>query len=133
MSKVYLDGNLVDGSDIDAKKHRFIGMFREPYKGADGFVGCSCGGYLQTIQAVYDHWLMGHFDIPQYKSIPTYKNHYTGENSNRKTRLPEKIINLYSGYSQPNMLFGQRIEQLDRDSLIAAVGYLLDKMAEERL
>lgn len=132
MSKVYLDGNLVDSSEIDAKKHRFIGMFREPYKASEKVVVCNCGRVLKLYEE-YDHWLMGHFDIPQYGSIPTYKNRYTGEDSNRKTRLPEKIINVYSRYAELNMLFGQRIETLDRDSLIAAVGYLLDKMAEERL
>ena len=130
MSKVYLNGNLVSGSEIDAKKHRFVGMFREPYKGSDGMVMCPCGEYLKSIQAVYDHWLRGHSDIPQYESIPTYKNDYTLEDFD--VRLPDFVIREYKKYATGNMLFGQRIALLDRDSLIAAVGYLLDKIAGNR-
>lgn len=68
-----LNGRYVDDSEIDPVKHKFIGMFREPFSkiGAKlaGYVACSCGHTLQTYEEVFAHWQMGHFDIPQYVNL----------------------------------------------------------------
>jgi len=29
-------------------------------------LACPCGHYLKYIEIVRDHWMLGHFDIPQY-------------------------------------------------------------------
>ena len=33
-----------------------------------GYVMCQCSQILQTIDAVYGHWKLGHFDTPVYCS-----------------------------------------------------------------
>ena len=67
---VYLDGELVEASSVHPSKHRFVGMFRPPhYPLSDGSWAayvCDCGTVLWSVQALKDHWLMGHMDVPQY-------------------------------------------------------------------
>lgn len=71
MSKVYLDGKLVDGSEITPNKHVFVGKFRRPYScfSGAGYVACDCGHILQTFEESFDHWQAGHWDILQYQTI----------------------------------------------------------------
>jgi len=75
MSEVLLNGKKVDFSEVDPKKHKFIGMFRKPYYemerewGIGCYIRCSCQTTLQTVDQTYSHWQRGHFDIPQYADI----------------------------------------------------------------
>lgn len=65
-----LDGKHVDDSIIDSTKHRYIGMFRVPKPFPyNGYVLCPCGCVLQIYEQVFDHYIKGHFDIPQYVTI----------------------------------------------------------------
>jgi hypothetical protein len=81
-TKVLLNGHFVEPQFIDPAKHRFIGNFRFPtcpdaaYKdektGETRYcdaVQCGCGNLLWDKQSVHDHYLMGHFDKPQYVDI----------------------------------------------------------------
>jgi len=69
---VLLDGKLITKSEIDPEKHKFIGTFREVTppdgKGAD-VIMCPCNQTLWTINDVFRHWQLGHFDILQYQTI----------------------------------------------------------------
>ena len=77
MNEAILDGNIVEASKIDAGKHRYLGMFREPFgpkheapfayrppycpvciRSGEGYV---TGGWLC--------YTAGHYDIPQYVTI----------------------------------------------------------------
>lgn len=31
---------------------------------AGSYVMCQCGNVLQTIEAIHEHWRLGHFDYP---------------------------------------------------------------------
>ena len=67
----YLNGKPVDDSTIDPAKHKFIGLFREPYPPdtAGAYYACTCGQILQTVGCVHSHWQMGHMDKPQYVDV----------------------------------------------------------------
>lgn len=69
-SKVLLNGQYVNSKEINPAKHRFIGMYRPP-TGSPGFgyVACTCGSTLQTVEAILTHWQLGHADLPQYVDI----------------------------------------------------------------
>lgn len=72
MKTVYLDGVLTDSTEIDPAKHTFVGMFRPPTAGAymgNGLVACPCGSILHLMSDSFLHWQVGHFDVPQYKTI----------------------------------------------------------------
>ena len=70
---VYLDGQLVNESNIVPEKHKFIGLFRQPSApvsdGSWEVLACSCGLHLWTVQGVQEHWRLGHMDTPQYVSL----------------------------------------------------------------
>ena len=68
---VYLDGELVDSKIIDPAKHRFVGTFRKPWEEhkLGGYILCSCGEVLQTVDRSYAHWQLGHWDYLQYITI----------------------------------------------------------------
>ena len=92
-SQVYIDGNIYPSNVIDPKIHIFIGMFRSPFppnteyldeetgeiKRA-GYIACPCGHMLGYVEAVRDHWQLGHFDIPQYMHESTYFDKLTVHN-----------------------------------------------------
>jgi hypothetical protein len=67
-----LDGKFVKSEEIDPAKHRFIGTFRQPQP-PDGSgcyaVICTCHAPLHTAGAVREHWMQGHFDVPQYITV----------------------------------------------------------------
>jgi len=71
----FLDGKEVKAEEIDPGKHRFIGMFRHPIppysKGWD--IACPCGQILKIVGEETEHWMRGHFDVPQYVTIATSK------------------------------------------------------------
>ena len=74
IEEVLLDGKSVDKKIINPKTHKFIGMFRRPFNGSGGgYVMCSCGEILQTMDVTYAHWQSGHWDTPQYVSIQKEK------------------------------------------------------------
>jgi hypothetical protein len=66
-----LNGSYVKNSEINPREHRFLGNFRQPgpprSNGAN--ILCPCGESLQSFQSTRQHWVEGHFDIPQYVSI----------------------------------------------------------------
>lgn len=67
-----LDGKIVEDSEIDPGKHKYIGSFRSPQPpdtGGAAVMVCPCGQHLWFVEAVFDHWQKGHFDIPQYVTI----------------------------------------------------------------
>ena len=70
---VYLNGKLVNNDVVHAGRHKFIGMFRNPRppesNGQWSVLHCLCGENLWTVQAITEHWLKGHLDIPQYIDI----------------------------------------------------------------
>ena len=68
---IFLNGRMVDKYEVDPEKHRFIGMFRQPQPpGSCGAnIICPCGDILQTAKETFNHWQLGHFDVPQYQSI----------------------------------------------------------------
>ena len=65
-----LDGKFVPDSEINSKKHKFMGAFRSPSPprsdGTWGVYSCPCGHSLWTVEAVFDHWKNGHMDEMQY-------------------------------------------------------------------
>lgn len=82
---VYLNGKEVSESKIDPIKHKFIGAFRpsDPPR-SDGtweVYLCPCGQHLWSVDAVFDHWQLGHLDVPQYvniDAIPPYQEMGSG-------------------------------------------------------
>lgn len=55
----------------DGSPRVFVGMWRSPsVPQAQGYVLCTCGSMLQTVQMMKDHWLQGHFDRPLYSDSP---------------------------------------------------------------
>ena len=70
---ILIDGKKVSDDQVDPEKHRFIGMFREPFnmQRFDGpfLVMCPCGASLDSFVDCMQHWQMGHWDIPQYVII----------------------------------------------------------------
>lgn len=93
ISSIIIDGKLVDQKRLDIKKHRYIGTFRFPYTECGKLFHDSdeykypnirwdhycplCGGLDRshlcnpfTPREHYtDHYLAGHYDMPQYISI----------------------------------------------------------------
>lgn len=73
----YLDGRKVDPAEIDPAKHAFIGMWRDPwpiakltrFEGDVFYHHCSCGEHLLWFSMARDHWQLGHFDEPQYRTL----------------------------------------------------------------
>ncbi len=55
----------------DGTPRVFIGMHRPPRIKPNGYIACSCGTILQTMQQTEDHYQMGHFDFPLYRSEDT--------------------------------------------------------------
>lgn len=73
--RVLLDGKLVDDTIIDPAKHLFLGTFRYPTPpGAYAPICCRCGYMLGTVDAVFEHWSVGHFDLAQYATIDDLLN-----------------------------------------------------------
>jgi hypothetical protein len=63
MKQVLLDGELVSPDTIDPEIHKYIGMFRP----ATMSQFCPiCGLLPDSTTIVNDHYIHGHFDIPQY-------------------------------------------------------------------
>ena len=49
-----------------------VGMTRPPWDEISGFVGnwiCPCTAHLSNQSIVYQHYAMGHFDIPQHVEV----------------------------------------------------------------
>jgi hypothetical protein len=49
-----------------------IGMFRPEWSAiavGKGLIMCNCRQVLHTVEATREHWQMGHFDTPVYKSV----------------------------------------------------------------
>jgi hypothetical protein len=68
--EVILDGILCDPKLIDASKHRYISMYRPPFKLITyGMIKCRCGTTLYS-EMQYQHWQIGHYDLPVYETIP---------------------------------------------------------------
>lgn len=65
-SQVLLNGKMVD---IDPSKHRYLGMFRFPYKPPECDMLCGCGCILRTLHDAMQHHQQGHSDTPQYIDI----------------------------------------------------------------
>ena len=68
MKKVYLDGKEVDSSVINPEKHKHIGTFRPPEYGCMCPV-CGLINPFLDVSFVRQHWIDGHYDVPQYVSI----------------------------------------------------------------
>jgi len=68
--QVYLDGKLIDVSEINPAKHIFIGNFRSPNppESMGGDIYCPCGQILRVVGMELEHWQRGHWDIPIYKT-----------------------------------------------------------------
>jgi hypothetical protein len=67
-----LDGKFVNIADLDARRHKFIGMWRAPaapYRSSDCDIMCPCGKLLRYVEEGFQHYQSGHFDLPQYKTI----------------------------------------------------------------
>ena len=69
-----LDGKYIDNEQIDPAKHKFIGTFRTPAPPyapfpVDGYE-CPCGELLLVGGNLEKHWREGHYDMPQYQTIP---------------------------------------------------------------
>jgi hypothetical protein len=67
-----LNGKFVQATEIDAGKHRFLGMFRppaDPFKDAKCICICSCGETLRVRGESQRHYQGGCFDAPQYVDI----------------------------------------------------------------
>ena len=68
---VYLDGQLVPESDIDPGLHTFVGVLRPPVPPecrADALF-CPCHATLWDTTGIFAHWLLGHFDVGQYRTL----------------------------------------------------------------
>jgi hypothetical protein len=67
---VIVDGHVRSWITLDPKKHTYVGTFRPatPPFTTTAVVLCSCGHSLWTVEAVREHWQMGHFDTPQYRT-----------------------------------------------------------------
>jgi hypothetical protein len=72
MTQVICNGEWVDVATIGPTTHRFVGSFRPPQPpdaaGAAVLI-CTCMANLWTVEGVRSHWLMGHFDVPQYERL----------------------------------------------------------------
>jgi len=68
-----LDGEYIDDKDIDPAKHKFIGIFRDPFSTYKDLhivaFRCGCGEQLFNERSLFDHWQRGHMDAAQYVSI----------------------------------------------------------------
>ena len=72
---VLLDGKMVDGFEVNSVEHKFIGTWRSPQppyptrgKSYDVYL-CPCMAHLWTLNDVFQHWQLGHLDMPQYITI----------------------------------------------------------------
>lgn len=41
-------------------------FFHDFMQNVNGYILCPCGSMLQTRQSSFEHWQLGHFDIPVY-------------------------------------------------------------------
>lgn len=72
---VYLDGVLINETDIDPSKHTFVGIFRPPTPPMlSGNIQCGCGEILYSMFSICSHWMKGHMDVPQYQTIQDQQN-----------------------------------------------------------
>ena len=54
----------------DGVPREFVGMHRPPWEkcaSPGGYVACTCGAMIQTLEGVREHWQSGHFDRALYK------------------------------------------------------------------
>ena len=59
-----------DATFPDGSPRLLAGMHRPPLENftkGGGYIMCSCGQVLQTVDATQNHWSMGHFDYPLYQ------------------------------------------------------------------
>lgn len=74
MTKVLLNGTIVEATEINSAKHQFLGTFRpaRPFPICDNdfnsFYCPTCKMSIQGSGGYYgeSHWQQGHFDVPQY-------------------------------------------------------------------
>jgi len=62
----------MDSKEKTEQKKIYVGMFRPPWENVStggGYIMCTCGSILQTVQSTREHWQMGHFDTPVYKNV----------------------------------------------------------------
>ena len=72
MHDVIIDGAVRPSTDVDPATHTYIGTFRPPSLVLCGsYVLCRCGQVLQTTDQVIAHEGAGHFDLPQYRTVPS--------------------------------------------------------------
>ena len=81
MNQALLNGKVVSADQIDPIKHKYIGSFRKPTPPDNSFmtsegtikyvslVICACEARLRCQEDVFDHYMRGHFDLPQYIDI----------------------------------------------------------------
>ena len=68
LPQVVLDGYLVGSERVDPEKHAYRGMFRFSELPQEVFsfeTHCPCGRNVKPAR-VLDHYLKGHFDVPDY-------------------------------------------------------------------
>lgn len=70
MKKVYIDGKEHTSNEVNPAKHTFIGMYRlpDPTSLFKEDILCSCYTPLRTHEGIVNHWLLGHLDIPKYRT-----------------------------------------------------------------
>ena len=72
MTMVLLNGKLVESSEIDPAKHRFIGRFRpaeNPMANPRADILCTCGQILRFVGMETEHYNRGCYDLNQYVDI----------------------------------------------------------------
>jgi hypothetical protein len=89
-----------------------IGMFRplwEDVANVDGFTECSCGHILQTLEALRDHWQLGHFDTPIYEDTINSKNKSYSKNDKKFQQLlkskDKKTVSEWTDFFHKQNLF----------------------------
>lgn len=64
----------LDPSKVSPQTHVFLGMYRPPLEKVQDDQRRTCGiQYPDGYRAIREHWLAGHFDIPQYRVIEDAK------------------------------------------------------------
>lgn len=69
--------NDVSPAILLAGEFKFIGYWREPdFNVLQGTIGipcdvviCPCGMVTSSMSVIYDHWKLGHFDVPIYEEV----------------------------------------------------------------
>lgn len=88
----WLDGQRISSLSISAKKHKFVGMMRQPILTWGSAIVCPCGTSLTTKKMAQEHKKEGHEDAMLFQTIPPVQPRRHRRQKNKLERAENRSI-----------------------------------------